>query len=247
MTDLLNILDTVESTNNHAIDKIRAGEAVHGMAWLALEQTSGKGQRQRKWESPKGKNILMSVAIRPESLDRSQLFWFQMQVALACRSYFEKQTGLFFSLKWPNDLMLGDRKAGGILIENIFRGERWEWAVIGTGININQTEFGELAKRATSLKSATGHEFNLKELAEGLRASICNHLHEHRDESIHDCLLNYESVMHRIGENVWFFQDNICLQALVLGVTKEGLLRVRLNDQEVHWQHGEVQWEHNPA
>jgi BirA family biotin operon repressor/biotin-[acetyl-CoA-carboxylase] ligase len=240
-------MDTVDSTNNHAIDKIRAGEAEHGMAWLAMMQTLGKGQRQKKWESPKGENVLMSVAIRPGTLDRSHLFWFQMQVALACRMYLGEATGLNVSLKWPNDLMLGDRKAGGILIENIFRGDRWEWSVIGMGINVNQTEFGELANRATSMKTATGLTFGIKKMAEGLRAFICNHLLENRDESLNDCLHQYESVMHRIGEDVWFIRDNNCLHAKVLGVTPDGLLRVRCNDQEEHWQHGEVQWVQNPA
>ena len=240
-------MDTVDSTNNHAIDKIRAGEAEHGMAWLAMMQTLGKGQRQKKWESPKGENVLMSVAIRPGTLDRSHLFWFQMQVALACRMHLGETTGLNFSLKWPNDLMLGDRKAGGILIENIFRGDRWEWSVIGMGINVNQTEFGDLSNRATSLKTATGIKLDIQDLAEGLRAFVCNHLLEKWDESLHDCLHQYESVMHRIGEDVWFKRDNNRLQAQVLGVTPDGLLRVRRNDQEEHWQHGEVQWVQNPA
>jgi BirA family biotin operon repressor/biotin-[acetyl-CoA-carboxylase] ligase len=226
---------------------IRAGAVMHGTAWFAREQTLGKGQWQRKWQSLKDENILMSVAIRMGTEQQKQPFQFQAQVALACLQYFNQMTGVEFQLKWPNDLMLNDRKAGGILIENIYRGNRWEWAVIGLGINVNQTSFGTLSHRAVSLKMITGLNYDLPTMAEGLREFICTYLEEYRDESIMDCRKKFESVMFKKGEEVYFIRDDIRLKAHVLGVTDEGALRVFFNDREENWQHGQVQWDQNSA
>lgn len=220
---------------------------MHGMAWLAREQTLGKGQRNRKWESPIDENILMSVAIRLGGTKPKPPFTFQAQVAIACCKYFNQLTGLAFFLKWPNDLILNDRKAGGILIENIYRGNRWDWAVIGLGININQTSFGDLSNRAVSLKISTGFNYDLPAIAEGLRSFLCAYLDEHCEELPSACRIKFESSMFRKGEDVWFIRKENRIKARVIGVTDEGLLRVLCNGQEENWTHGQVQWDLNPA
>lgn len=187
----------------------------------------------------------MSVAIRLDNTKQLHPFLFQAQVALACRLYFNQLTGLEFFLKWPNDLMLNDRKAGGILIENIYRGNRWVWAVIGLGININQTRFGDLSNRAVSLKLITGLNYDLPSMAEGLREFLCAYLEEHWDESANVCRKKFESALFRKGEDVWFIQNEKRKIARVIGVTNEGYLRVLFEGQEENWEHGQVQWDQN--
>src|SRR5258708_14364098 len=87
-------------------------------------------------------------------------------VALGCHDFFsfyagEKET----TIKWPNDLYWRDRKAGGILIENSFKGDQWMLAIAGTGINVNQVLFPETARNPGWLKTLTGHDFDVVRLA----------------------------------------------------------------------------------
>jgi BirA family biotin operon repressor/biotin-[acetyl-CoA-carboxylase] ligase len=236
------ILDTVESTNNHAIQQIRNGSAFHGDAWLARVQTQGKGQRNRHWHSLPGQNILMSVVVRPGFLDRMNPFLFQALVARACRDYIAELLATEVFIKWPNDIILNDRKAGGVLIENIFRGKSWEWAVVGMGINVNQLAFDSLSEKATSLKLFSGNEYDLNRLAEGLRNHLISFLDENEDCPLDDRLKMYQNVMYRLGSKVLFEQDGQKFHALVLGVNHEGALKVELDHKEQLWKHGLVEW-----
>ena len=139
--EMFTVLDTVDSTNNYAMAQAHAGLAIHGSAWFAKEQTAGKGQRGKQWESRRGENIAISIVFMPTGLRPDQLFMLSVAVSLGCYDFFTAAAGNKTSVKWPNDIFWGDRKAGGILIENIIQGNTWKYAVIGIGININQIEF----------------------------------------------------------------------------------------------------------
>jgi BirA family biotin operon repressor/biotin-[acetyl-CoA-carboxylase] ligase len=247
MAGTLHILDTVESTNNHAIQQIRNGNASHGDAWMAMVQTQGKGQRNRHWESLPGENILMSVVVRPGYMDRMSPFLFQALVAIACRDFLAKHIEIDVYVKWPNDIIINDRKAGGVLIENIYRGNSWDWAVVGLGINVNQVEFGGLSEKATSLKLALGKQYDVNELADGLRSFIISFLHKNESCSLEERLNLYQNVMYRLGSKVLFDQDGKKFHAIVLGVNQEGELRVEIDQKEQRWRHGMVNWLLNDA
>ena len=114
--------------------------------YLLMNRLAGKGQRGKIWTSEKDANIILSIVINPEPLQLSQQFQLSACVAVAVNDFFTKYAGMQTKIKWPNDLYWQDRKAGGILIENIVSTHQliinnWEWAIIGIGININQTSF----------------------------------------------------------------------------------------------------------
>jgi BirA family biotin operon repressor/biotin-[acetyl-CoA-carboxylase] ligase len=153
------ILDSVDSTNNYAMQNVHAGMARHGDGYFAKEQTNGKGQRGKSWETDPGSNIL-----KP--------FHLSVAVAVACYDLFEKFAGEDTSIKWPNDLYWRDRKAGGILIENIHRGKEWNQAIVGIGININQGSFSPEIKNPVSLKHITGKDFDPIALAKELQEQV---------------------------------------------------------------------------
>ena len=163
------ILDTVDSTNNYAMATINDGLAKHGMAWFANEQTAGKGQRGKNWASEKEKNIAMSLVLEPEKLKISSPFHLSAVVALACFEFLSGYIDGETKIKWPNDLFWRDRKAGGVLIENKMQGKTWKWAVVGSGININQIFFDKNLLNAVSLKQITGRTFNVVDLANELQ------------------------------------------------------------------------------
>ena len=165
-------LDSVESTNNYAMQLVKTGKAYHGNAFFAHNQTAGKGQRNKQWLSTSGENIILSVIIDAKPLLLSKQFFLNVIVALAVHELFNNYATNSTKIKWPNDIYYNDRKAAGILIENIIIGSDWQFAVVGIGININQVKFDEALKNPVSLKNITGKNYNVIELAKELCALL---------------------------------------------------------------------------
>ncbi|WP_165871488.1 biotin--[acetyl-CoA-carboxylase] ligase [Flaviaesturariibacter flavus] len=242
-------LTQVDSTNNYATGLAHAGMAEHGTAVLAAHQTKGKGQRHKAWEGAPGANITMSLLLAPAGLGlqpppvrltAAGAFRFSMAVALGAQRFFARHAGEETFVKWPNDLYWRDRKAGGILIENILAGDQWKWAVAGLGININQTDFGPDAPRAVSLRQITGRQWDVRTLALELCASIEDSLNQ-LSASPDSVAADYHAVLFGRGEIVRLRKDSRVFAAEVLGVTEDGLLRVRHGVEE-EFAVGEVEW-----
>jgi BirA family biotin operon repressor/biotin-[acetyl-CoA-carboxylase] ligase len=118
---------------------IKAGLAKSGSCYTADFQTHGKGQHGRVWESSKGQNILCSYILELKKLDAhknwapTDQIGFSAAIALGARAFFGAFAGPETKIKKPNDIFFRDRKAGGLLIENLVRGKEWTWTVIGIG------------------------------------------------------------------------------------------------------------------
>ena len=121
------ILPTIDSTNNYAKGLIRDGLAKLGTVVFAEEQTQGRGQKNNQWHGEQGVNIMMSVILDTTWLSINEQFQLSCATAVACSDFFSKYAGDETCIKWPNDLYWRDRKAGGILIENLVRGTEWTW------------------------------------------------------------------------------------------------------------------------
>ncbi|RYY63668.1 MAG: biotin--[acetyl-CoA-carboxylase] ligase [Chitinophagaceae bacterium] len=241
-------LQQVDSTNNYATALAHAGLAEHGTAVLAREQTAGKGQRHKGWNAAPGANITMSLVLQPAvlfqkgsvALNAADAFRFSAAVALGVQRFFAAHAGEETFVKWPNDLYWRDRKAGGILIENILSGADWKWAVVGTGININQSDFGDLSGRAVSLRQITGREWDIHVLARELCASLETALARLATDPA-GILEDYHAVLFAKGETVRFRKGSRTFSAQVLGVTDDGRLRLWHGLEEAYAV-GEVEW-----
>jgi BirA family biotin operon repressor/biotin-[acetyl-CoA-carboxylase] ligase len=154
------------------MNEARMGQTSDGTAYFALDQYQGKGQRAKTWSSKPGENIILSVVKDCSGLQLNNQFQLSVAVALACFDFFSAYAGDETRIKWPNDLYWRDRKAGGILIENMVKSDRWDKAIIGMGININQTAFNTLEGKPVSLKQITGKAFDPIILAK----ELCQHL-----------------------------------------------------------------------
>jgi BirA family biotin operon repressor/biotin-[acetyl-CoA-carboxylase] ligase len=233
------ILDTVDSTNNYAMARINDGLAKHGMVWFANEQTAGKGQRGKDWKSEKAKNIAMSLVLEPEKLNISSQFHLSAAVALACfrllLRYIDEET----KIKWPNDLFWRDRKAGGILIENKMQGKIWKWAVVGIGININQTFFDKNLMHAVSLKQITGKTFNPVDLAKELYDLLMLQLAE--QTGLEKILQQYNQHLYKINELVTLRKGGTRFETVIKEVSPQGRL-VTVDAIEREFDFGEVEW-----
>lgn len=234
----LSIIDSVDSTNNYAMQKVHARLAKHGDAWLAKHQTQGKGQRNKQWITEYGQNITMSIVAEPVFLRPDNSFHLIAAVALGIYDFFKHYAGEETRIKWPNDIYWRDRKAVGILIENVIRDKKWMFAVIGVGVNVNQTEFG--AFNITSLSAITGKKYDIIALAKELCGFIENR-YEQLQSSPGTILSDYRNAMYKRNEIVRFKKEDSIFEAAVLGVTDNGSLLVK-TDQEMLFSWGEVEW-----
>jgi len=235
------ILDSVDSTNNYAMARAHAGLARHGEAFFAHEQTKGKGQRGKLWQTGTAENIAISIVIDPEPLQQQQQFYLSIAVALACFDFFNKYGGDETKIKWPNDLYWRDRKAGGVLIETVLRGSNWKWAVVGIGININQTKFSEELKNPVSLKQITGKKFDVVELAKELQLSVMKRVAEINERALDILLKEYNGLLYKLNQKVTLKHNNAIFETVIDGVSDSGQLQVTGSMQK-QFNFGEVEF-----
>jgi BirA family transcriptional regulator, biotin operon repressor / biotin---[acetyl-CoA-carboxylase] ligase len=150
--------DSLDSTNRYLMDEARRG-APEGVVAIADHQTAGRGRRGRDWVAPPGSSLLVSVLLRPAlAPDQTQLVSMACGVAMA--DAVERVAGFAPGLKWPNDLVVDDRKLAGILAE-----AESGAVVVGVGVNVEWHEFpAELAEIATACNLEAGHAVDRRDL-----------------------------------------------------------------------------------
>ena len=160
-----------DSTNSDAMESARHG-APHGSAYLADEQRAGRGRGGNAWHSTAGEGLYVSVLLRPE-IPAGRLPLLPLAAGLAAADAVRAISGLTADLRWPNDILIGPRKAGGILVEAKTEGRTVSYAVIGIGINVHQRQFPpHLATPATSLDMAAGRRISRQSLLTALLKSL---------------------------------------------------------------------------
>ena len=159
------------STSTDALEAARRG-APHGSVYFADEQRAGRGRGHHAWHSAAGQGLYVSVLLRPQ-IPAVRLPLLPLAAGLAAADAIRAVTGLAVDLRWPNDLLLGPRKAGGILAESKTEGAAVSFAVVGIGINVHQRAFDPaLATPATSLDLEAGHPINRQPLLVALLKSL---------------------------------------------------------------------------
>jgi len=239
----------VDSTNNYAMAKVQTGMASQGTIFFAHEQLAGKGQRGKSWSSLPGENIIMSVVLEPGFLPVSRQFPLSVCVALACHDFYSRYAGAGETfIKWPNDLYWRDRKAGGILIENSFRGDKWIAAIAGIGVNINQVQFPETVRNPISLRQITGRNHDAVKMARELGDCLWSRYEQLQaeecagsEEATGALLTAYNARLYRRGKVVRLKKDNAVFETVVEGVSRQGELLTR-DTAERQFRFGEVEW-----
>ena len=201
----------------------REGMAQHGTAVFTHEQTSGRGQRERSWQSQKDQNIAISFVLAPDQLPGSSIFSLNMSIANAVHQFLSRFIIEDLAIKWPNDIYWRDRKAAGILIENLWQGTQWNRAIAGIGININQTDFGDLGKKAVSIRQITGQIHSPLELAK----ELCLTLNDHLLPGAPSPAPYYLEHLYRKGQTVKFKKDSRLFEAVIKTVDENGRLVVQ--------------------
>ena len=234
-------LNSVDSTNNYAMQQAKSGAAKHGTAYFAQEQIAGKGQRNKHWLSAKDENIILSVVLDANQLLLSQQFGLNIVCALAALNLFNNYTTNNLKIKWPNDVYWQDRKTGGILIENVIAANTWKYAVAGFGLNINQIVFDTTLKNPASLKQITGKDYNVIELAQALCSILENKFYELLNDGFENLLTEYNESLYKKNETVRFKKDSRIFTGRIVKVDEAGRLIVQTAYEEA-FEFGSIEW-----
>ena len=244
-------LQSIDSTNNYARLQIDTGLAKHGTTILAHEQEAGKGQRGKRWVSEKGSNIMMSMLVKPQPLPLTRQFHLNACVAVTIHEFFSLYAGDDTTIKWPNDLYWQDRKAGGVLIENIVRSRdpiaigsgasTWDWAIIGIGININQTIFPTHLPNPVSLKQITGKSFDVIHLAHQLCEILNTNFMLLQDGGFEKIYNHYLEHLYKKDKKVMLKKGTRVFEAVIRSVSPSGKLVVQHAIEE-EFDFGEIEW-----
>jgi BirA family biotin operon repressor/biotin-[acetyl-CoA-carboxylase] ligase len=221
----------LDSTNRVAQELARQG-AAEGTVVLAERQLSGRGRQGRTWHSPAGVGLYFSLILRP-GLPPNQVQLLTLAVAVAVTRAISAQTLLSPKIKWPNDILIGEKKLAGILTEGEAATERIAHVVVGVGINVNHraAELGRpLEALATSLRLEVGHLVERSALAAQLfvELEIWYERLKRRDSSgILDAWRRHTATL---GRTVRVFLGQTTVEGTALDVTNEGALLVEQTD-----------------
>ncbi|MCX6318402.1 MAG: biotin--[acetyl-CoA-carboxylase] ligase [Bacteroidetes bacterium] len=251
-------LQSVDSTNNYARKQVYADLAQHGMTVFTHEQTAGKGQRGKVWQSQKDENIALSILINPQPISLANQFQLSACVAVAVHDFFYTYAGDDTKIKWPNDLYWQDRKAGGILIESVIGSPepvnsearpsqaslemtKWKWAIAGIGININQVQFAPELINPVSLKQITGKTFSPLTLAHELCRKIEEKYLILTGVGFAPLYEEYLACLYKKGQLVKLRKENRVFNAQIKTVLPDGNLVIEHATEEII-AFGEVEW-----
>lgn len=164
-------LHEVDSTNTYATNLLRNVNVAEGVVISTDNQTQGKGQRGAVWNSEIGSNITVSCVLKPHFLSIKNTFYLSKISALAIYDVLTEllpNSQFDIKIKWPNDILVNQKKIAGILIENNFNRDVIQHSIIGIGINVNQMEFNDLQHSASSLKILTSQAVHNNDILEKL-------------------------------------------------------------------------------
>lgn len=220
---------------------IDADTALPGLTIVAQTQTAGKGQRNKQWIEDPGSSLLMSLIIKPDcALEEQPAFNAYVAVTIAeVLMQLHEHWQVF--IKWPNDLIIGDKKAGGILIENVIRGSHWSHSIIGVGINLYQRSFPQDLSHATSLQIAGGQSFAYHEVFEAIRTELLSNLSQ--PMNLPAVMDRYNSYLYRKGMLQSFVIGDDTLTFTIEEVDVHGQLVITTDEGETRaFQHGSLLW-----
>ena len=220
--------DQIGSTNKKAKEIAAAGDG-HGTVVISEEQTEGRGRLGRNWSSPKRKGIWMSILVRPDIIPTDATKMTQITAASIYKALSDMK--IETQIKWPNDIILNEKKVCGILTEMSSEMMQINYMVIGIGINVNQNQEDipdDIREKATSLKIETGKDVDRKELV----GRILNHFEYFYDDfvirgDISEALEICTDKSILIGKKIRVIRKQETLEREAIGLTEEGELVVK--------------------
>ena len=236
----IEVFDEVQSTQIVARERLNAGEAGHKDVLVALHQSGGKGQYEtRTWYDQPGANLLLSLVLTEVDQHLVELMPFVagLSVVATIRTILGRELRSFdpdrVRLKWPNDILLDNRKISGILSEAIWSGSSLKGIIVGIGININQDIFsGPIASKAIALKQVLQYNIPIEETRDLLLATFEFALSHYRNKErlLSDIRSEFEWLQHVPIESVTTSTGDVLEISAIDGIADSGALVVKKRD-----------------
>lgn len=222
-------LDATESTNQYLKDLVTKN-ALEDFTIVSCEyQENGRGQRGNTWVSERGKNLTVSVLKHFSEFEMTKIFYLNFAVSLAILEALKQFRIPELMVKWPNDIMSGNQKICGILVETVLKGGQLRYGILGFGLNVNQTNFENLPQ-ASSLKNISGRNFDLTVVLRTVVKQLqfyLNNIDVHTKQ-LHEA---YENALFRKNIPSSFIQkDGSRFRGTILGISENGKLVVAHED-----------------
>ncbi|MEM9991200.1 MAG: biotin--[acetyl-CoA-carboxylase] ligase [Bacteroidota bacterium] len=225
---------TLDSTNQSASELLTSQQIVQeGTVISTFHQVRGRGQMGNSWLCPPDVNIAMSVILKPHFLVPTRQFLLNCIAALAVRDTLATYTQEQVSVKWPNDVLIEDKKVCGILIQNTLSTKGIVNSIIGIGINVNQSTFSSTLPHATSLYLATQQQHDLKHVQQECLARLERYYLSLRAGNIRRIEIAYRSQLYAYKEQrTYQTAAGEVFEATSIGVNKLGqLVLIRAGEQ----------------
>ena len=232
------IHESLDSTNAEALREISGGVQAPFVI-LAEQQSAGRGRRGRKWISPFAENIYYSLVLRIDGGMR-QLEGLSLIVGLAVLSSLREFGSCDAGLKWPNDVLVGNKKIAGILLELVGDPADVCHVVIGIGINVNMMVASDVDQSWTSVRLEAGQAINRNELIVALGRNLQGYLIRHEAEGFAAIQAEWESKHLWQGREVTLIAGTHTVDGVVAGVDQQGALRLNVAGQEKVFSGGEL-------
>ena len=236
---MMQYIKNIDSTSTELRRRMSAEELPHGYCISADFQTAGHGQATNHWESEDGKNLLFSLLLRPSVIPASEQFVITEIVTLAIINALQDYIRQRITIKWPNDIYVGDKKLCGILIENALCGPTIDTCIVGIGININQELFVSDAPNPVSLKQLNGRDNDREEIFEEIYQNILRYYDYLADnwqnndikQSLHYEYMN--NLYRRVGYHNYSTPEGEKFSAEIEEIGPQGHLTLRLQSGEL--------------
>ena len=221
-------LEEVDSTNSYAMNLLSKNKPSEGTVISAWNQTNGRGQIGSNWDSEAGKNITISLILYPTFLPIKQQFILNQAMSLGVFDFISRFINTEVKIKWPNDIVVKDKKIAGTLIQNILSSNHFQTSIIGIGVNVNQTFFRSNLPNPTSLKLETKSESDLQNLINLLCSNIEKRYLQLRADHFSIIQKEYLSNLYRYQEDAIYQRmdnDNV-FSGKIIGVDESGKLLI---------------------
>ena len=230
----------IESTNTYAIQYTKEKEIDSPIIIVTDFQSSGKGQRENNWESKKGENLLLSVILKHE-IDIFNQFDLNVITSLSLLDLVRQLEIHNVTIKWPNDILVGVNKIAGVLIHNRIKAKKIIYSIIGVGININQDNFREFPRNATSIKKETSISFDINKILHDFLSIMEKRYLDYIQNK--DCKLDeYLKNLYLINKVSDFQINGKETQGIIKAVNQQGMLIVDLNHKRKKFKSNQIRF-----
>ncbi|AUC85067.1 biotin--[acetyl-CoA-carboxylase] ligase [Polaribacter sp. ALD11] len=227
-------LNAIDSTNSF-LKELAVNSTVDNFTIVVTDsQLKGRGQQGNSWVSEPCKNLMFSVFVRFEGLGVLEKKYLNFAVSLALFDALEDVSIPSVCIKWPNDILSGNKKICGILIENSLKGTEISSSVIGIGLNVNQTIFPDYLKKASSLKLITDKSYNLDKLLKQIILKFKARIALLNAKNFKTLEVDYLNVLYKKNIPTMFKDsEDVLFMGIIRGISNHGKLQIETEEEVI--------------